>query len=170
MPGRQLCQGLVFRVFGFAIFFLRFAGVGQPAKPGCVGYLTGFDKCSLERFVLELLGLVGQQQCQRALVLRQRARCAVHHQAQIVQSGQPHMALCGEAGFGGAKLSLLKRAVAQHFEQVCARQCGLLIPEQATLAVAVAAHARFKISAGVRIAKSALVFEQQRKLLVQQHP
>ena len=170
MPCREPYQWLVFRVFGFTCFLLCIAWVGQSTKSGTIRYVTSFDKRSLERFVLELLGLVGHQQRQRALFLRQRAGCAVHYHAKVIQAGQPDMALSCEAGLWSTKLSLLKRAVAQHFEQVCASQCGLLVPEKATFVVAVAAYPHFKFSTSMRVAKSSLVLEQQSKLMVKQNP
>ena len=79
------------------------------------------------------------------------------------------MALGAEAGLGRAVFAFLESALAQHLEQVGARQRGLLTPEQAAAAVAVAQDQRLKTLAGVRVAQRALALEQQRQFLAQQH-
>ena len=86
VPRGQLHHNLVFRVFSFASFLLGLAGVGQPAKAGAVRNMARFHQCGFERFVFELLCLVGQQQRHCAFVLGQWARRTIHHQAQVVQA------------------------------------------------------------------------------------
>ena len=45
-----------------------------------------------------------------------------------------------------------------------------MVPEQATFAVTIAAHALLKFCTGVRVAQTALLLEKQGELLVEQNP
>ena len=78
------------------------------------------------------------------------------------------MAFGTETGFGGTIFIALKGAFAQHFQQVFARQRGLLLPEEAAFPVARAEDFGLQAFAGVRVTQCALVLEKQREFFAQQ--
>ena len=119
--------------------------------------------------------LVGQWQRDTPLRFIQRAGRAIHHDAQIVEPGQPDVPFGGKAGLGCAVFALaiiapgfFKGATPQHFQQIAASQCRVLRPEQTALAVAVAEDGRFQFFGGKGITEFALIFKQCFQLVAEQ--
>ena len=127
MPGRQSDQRLVFRVLGFFVGLLALTGVRQAAETERLGQQTFLHQRVAQGLVGKLLAAhIRQRQGEAAFGFVQGTGNPIDDDAQVVQPGQPDMALGGEAGFRGAVFAFLEGAVPQHLQQVFARQCWFL--------------------------------------------
>ncbi len=60
--------------------------------------------------------LIRQGQCNPPFLLVERSRDAIHHDAQVVEPGQPDVTFGSEAGLGCAVFALLEGAATEHLE------------------------------------------------------